>query len=54
MVNYMLKVTFEYCDAYSDGEYKEQVCVVSKLQDAIDFYGLGFDCDYNILSIERV
>ena len=48
----MVKVTFEYMDAYSHGKWNQQQCIVSSVEEAIKIYGLGVDCDYHILSIE--
>ena len=50
----MVKVTFEYIDAYSRGEWRRQTCIVSSVDEAIKIYGLGTDCDYRIISVEKV
>lgn len=50
----MLKITFEYRDAMSHWEWREQSCVVSSVQECRDIYGLGIDCEYRIISIEEV
>ena len=50
----MLKIVFEYKDALSNWEWRRQECVCSSLQQCIDIYGLGVDCDYRILSVEEI
>lgn len=50
----MLRIVFEYCDRYTGGKWNRQECVVSSLKECKEFYGLGIDCDYRIISIEEV
>lgn len=50
----MLRIVFEYCDRYTNGKWNRQECVVSSLKECMEFYGLGIDCDYRIISIEEV
>lgn len=50
----MYKITFEYLDNLSKGEWREQTCVVSSIEKCKEIYGLGVDCEYRILSIEEV
>jgi len=50
----MLKITFEYADALSNWEWRRQTCVVSSLAECKQIYGLGVDCDYRIISIEKI
>lgn len=50
----MLKITFEYIDDYSHGEWREQTCVVSSVEECIKIYGLGTDCHFRIISVEEV
>lgn len=50
----MFHIIFEYRDAWSHDEWKTQECVVSSLAECIKIYGLGIDCEYNILKIESV
>ena len=50
----MLKITFEYMDSYSNGEWEKQTCVVSSVQECKKIYGLGTDCDYRILEVKEV
>ena len=50
----MIRVKFEYKDAMSNWEWKRQECVVSSLEECKRIYGLGIDCDYRILSVEKL
>ena len=50
----MYKIKFIYKDAYTHGQWKEQTCVVPSVEEAKRIYGLGIDCEYEILSIEKV
>ena len=49
----MLHIKFEYRDEFSKGEWRTQECVVSSLQECKKIYGLGIDCEYRILLIEK-
>ena len=49
----MVKITFRYKDAYSNWEWREQSCVMSSVEECIKIYGLGVDCEYEILSVEE-
>ena len=49
----MVKVKFEYCDEYTDGNWNEQECIVSSVEDCKRIYGLGVDCEYRIISVEE-
>ena len=50
----MVKIKFRYRDALSNWEWREQSCLMSSLGECIRFYGLGTDCDYEIISVEEV
>ena len=50
----MIRVKFEYRDEMSNWEWKRQECVVSSLEECKRIYGLGIDCDYRILSVEKL
>ena len=50
----MVKVKFKYRDAYTDGKWNEQECVVSSVEACIKLYGLGIDCEYQIISVEEL
>ena len=47
----MLQVTFKYKDEYSHGKWNTQTCIVESVAQAIKFYGLGIDCEYEIVSV---
>lgn len=48
----MLKIKFAYRDKYTNGKWQEQECIVESLKQCIEIYGLGIDCDYQIIEIE--
>lgn len=50
----MLHIVFEYIDIMSNGEWRRQECVVSSVDECRKIYGLGVDCDYRILKVEKV
>lgn len=50
----MLHIVFEYCDAISGWNWRRQECYVSSVAECKKIYGLGVDCDYRIVSIEKV
>ena len=50
----MLKIKFEYRDEMSRGEWREQECIVSSVEECKGIYGLGIDCDYRIISVEKL
>ena len=50
--NIMLKIKFRYKDKYSNWEWREQMCIVPSVEECIKIYGLGVDCEYEILSVE--
>lgn len=50
----MKLITFRYRDSYSNWQWRTQHCLVSDLAECIRIYGLGTDCDYEIISIEEV
>jgi hypothetical protein len=50
----MLHIKFKYCDAFSHGEWREQECTTSSVEECKKWYGLGVDCEYEILEIEEV
>lgn len=49
----MLKIKFKYRDAMSGWEWREQSCVCESVQKCIEWYGLGVDCDYEILEVKE-
>ena len=50
----MLRIKFKYADAMSNWQWREQQCVVSSVAECKRIYGLGIDCDYEIISVEEV
>lgn len=50
----MLKIDFEYADAWSNWEWRKQSCIVNSVEECKKFYGLGVDCDYRIVNVEEV
>ena len=47
----MKHIKFRYRDAWSNGEWREQECYLPSVKDCIEIYGLGQDCEYQILSV---
>ncbi|MBQ2174362.1 MAG: hypothetical protein II453_04570 [Alphaproteobacteria bacterium] len=50
----MVRVKFKYRDKYTNGNWNEQQCQVSSVNECIELYGLGVDCEYEILSVQEV
>ena len=50
----MVRVVFEYMDRYTNGEWRQQRCIVESVEKCKEIYGLGIDCDYRIISVEEV
>ena len=50
----MYFIKFIYKDEYTHGQWREQSCTVSSLEECKKIYGLGIDCEYQILSIEPI
>ena len=54
------RIVFEYADSISNWEWRKQECVVygRSEQEAVrrckSMYGLGVDCEYRILSVEKL
>lgn len=49
----MLHIVFEYQDAYTHGEWRQQECYVHSVEECKRTYGLGVDCEYRILKVEQ-
>lgn len=47
----MKHIVFEYKDAYTNGKWNKQECIMSSVDECIKVYGLGKDCDYRIISV---
>lgn len=50
----MKKITFKYADALSNWQWRTQSCTVSSVEECIKIYGLGIDCEYEILEVKDV
>lgn len=50
----MLKIKFRYRDDYNYPNWSEQECIVSSLKECKEIYGLGIDCEYEIISVEEI
>lgn len=50
----MKKITFRYADAMSNWQWRTQSCIMESVADCIKMYGLGIDCDYEILTVEDI
>ena len=50
----MVKVKFEYRDDWSKGEWRQQECIVSSVQECKRIYGLGIDCEYRIIEVKEI
>lgn len=50
----MKRIKFMYRDNYSDWKWRRQQCTVDSVEECIKIYGLGVDCDYEIISVEDV
>lgn len=50
----MLEIKFRYRDEMSGWQWREQACTVSSIEECKRIYGLGVDCDYQIISIKNI
>lgn len=50
----MYHIVFKYRDQLSNWEWREQECTVSSVAKCKEIYGLGIDCDYEIISIKKI
>lgn len=50
----MYNIKFKYRDRLSNWEWRKQSCTVSSVDECKRIYGLGIDCDYKILSVEKI
>lgn len=50
----MKKITFRYKDKHTKGEWRTQWCITTSVEECIKIYGLGKDCEYEILTVEEV
>lgn len=47
----MLRIEFEYRDAYTNGRWNKQECEMPSVEECIKWYGLGVDCEYRIIEV---
>ena len=50
----MKHIVFRYRDEASKGKWQEQECVMRSVSECKKFYGLGVDCEYEILSVTDI
>ena len=50
----MLNIKFKYRDELSNWEWREQECTMSSVKECVKVYGLGVDCDYEIIAVTEV
>ena len=50
----MVHIKFKYRDQYTHGNWNEQECIMDSVQTCKEIYGLGVDCEYEIISVEEV
>ena len=50
----MKEITFRYRDEMSKGKWRKQRCTVESVEECIKIYGLGVDCEYEILEVKEV
>lgn len=50
----MFEIVFEYRDEMSNWEWRRQTCIMSSVEECKKVYGLGVDCNYRIVSINKI
>ena len=50
----MLRIKFKYADALSNWEWREQECIMPSVEECKKIYGLGVDCEYEIVEVEEL
>ena len=50
----MKEITFRYKDELSKWQWRTQHCVVESVEQCKQIYGLGVDCQYEILEVKDV
>ena len=54
------KIKFKYCDPYTRGNWSENESVFNAnseyeaIKKCKEFFGLGVDCDYEIISVKEI
>ena len=49
----MKEIIFRYRDEMSHGKWRTQHCTVESVEECIKIYGLGVDCEYEILEVKE-
>ena len=49
----MYHIVFEYRDNLSKGKWRKQECFVRSVKECKEIYGLGVDCEYRFILIEK-
>lgn len=49
----MYDIMFKYRDKYTNGKWNTQTCTCESVAKCIEFYGLGKDCEYEIVSCKE-
>lgn len=47
-------IKFRFKDKYTNGEWQKQECYVSNIKECKELYGLGIDCEYQILEVKEI
>lgn len=50
----MFEIVFEYRDEMSNWEWRRQTCIMSSVEECKKVYGLGVDCNYRIVSVNKI
>ena len=50
----MLHIIFEYKDKYNKNNWCRQECYMNSVEDCIEWYGLGSDCEYRIVDVKEI
>lgn len=50
----MVRIVFEYRDKYCYPKWNTQEYIGSSVEECKRLYGLGVDCEYKIISVEKI
>lgn len=50
----MLRIRFELKDEMTHGQWQVRECTGFTVEECVELYGLGKDCDYRILGVEEI
>lgn len=48
----MKHIVFKYKDRFTNGKWNTQTCTMHSVSECIRVYGLGVDCEYEIVSVK--